>query len=309
MILCLALNAAVDKTTIVSPFRLNAIHRPREVLALPGGKACNVARALTTLGTEALVTGWVGGFAGQFIEAGLRDEGIETAFVHTDTESRTCLSIIDPENGTLTELYEKGAPVAVEQQAALLDQFLALLPGCTAAVLSGSLPAGIAPTFYAQLIELAHAAGVPAYLDASGPALAHGIAARPAAIKPNRVEFVELIGREPADLAGFAEAAAHLAAERGLLVILSLGADGAIAADGQTVLRARTPALDIVSAVGSGDCLLAGVIYGLARGWPLADALACGTAAGTANALRIGAGRFTLADYERVRAQVSVTIL
>lgn len=309
MILCLTLNAAIDRTVVVSPFQLNAIHRPREVLALPGGKGCNVARALTTLGADACVSGWVGGFAGQFIEAGLRDEGIETAFIHTDGESRTCLSILDPENGTLTELYEKGAPVAAEQQAALLARFRDLLPGCTAVALSGSLPAGVAPTFYAQLIELARAAGVPAYLDSSGAALAHGLAARPCAIKPNRAEFAELTGGEPATLAELAQAAARLAVERGVLVALSLGADGVIAADGQVTLHARPPRLDAVSAVGSGDCLLAGIVHGLAQGWPLAEALACGAAAGTANTLSIGAGRFTLADYERVRAQISVAIL
>lgn len=309
MILCLTLNAAVDKTAVVSPFQLNAIHRPREVLALPGGKGCNVARALTTLGADTCVSGWIGGFTGKFIEAGLRDEGIETAFVHTETESRTCLSILDPENGTLTELYEAGAPVTPERQTALLGRFRALLPGCAAVALSGSLPAGVPPAFYAQLIELARAAGVPAYLDSSGPALAHGLAAQPYAVKPNRAEFVELTGSKAADSAQFAAAAAQLAAERGVLVLLSLGADGAVAADGRVTLHARPPQLDIVSAVGSGDCLLAGVIHGLTQGWPLAEALTCGVAAGTANALRLGAGRFTLADYERVRALVSVVIL
>lgn len=106
-----------------------------------------------------------------------------------------------------------------------------------------------------------------------------------------------------------AQAAARLAAAHGVLVALSLGADGVIAADGQVTLHARPPRLDAVSAVGSGDCLLAGIVHGLAQGWPLAEALACGAAAGTANTLSIGAGRFTLADYERVRAQISVVIL
>jgi 6-phosphofructokinase 2 len=63
----------------------------------------------------------------------------------------------------------------------------------------------------------------------------------------------------------------------------------------------------IVSAVGSGDCTLAGITYGLVRGWPLVDALRYGVAAGTANALSLGAGVFTLEDFERVRAQVTVT--
>src|SRR4051794_27548431 len=104
MILCVTANAAIDKTAVVSPFRIDQIHRPKQVLALPGGKGCNVARALKQLGDASLVTGWVGGFAGQFIESGLNKEGIETAFVHTEGESRTCLSILDPEAQTMTEV-------------------------------------------------------------------------------------------------------------------------------------------------------------------------------------------------------------
>ncbi len=39
MILCLNLNAAIDKTIVVSSFEINKIHRPESVLALAGGKA------------------------------------------------------------------------------------------------------------------------------------------------------------------------------------------------------------------------------------------------------------------------------
>ena len=86
MILCVTANAAIDKTAVISPFRLDQIHRAGKMLALPGGKGCNVARALKQLGEPSLVTGWVGGFAGQFIESGLQKEGIETAFVHVEGE-------------------------------------------------------------------------------------------------------------------------------------------------------------------------------------------------------------------------------
>ncbi len=114
MILCVNLNAAIDKIAVVGSFRLNAIHRPQRVLAVPGGKGANVARGLKCLGAAAVVAGWVGGFSGQFIEAGLRHEGIETALVHLDGESRTCLSILDPERNTLTEIYEQGEPRGVQ---------------------------------------------------------------------------------------------------------------------------------------------------------------------------------------------------
>jgi fructose-1-phosphate kinase PfkB-like protein len=39
MILCVAANATIDKTVIVSPFEHHQIHRPQRVLALAGGRA------------------------------------------------------------------------------------------------------------------------------------------------------------------------------------------------------------------------------------------------------------------------------
>lgn len=306
MILCVSPNAAIDKTAIVSPFRLNQIHRPQQVLALPGGKGCNVARALKRLGESPVVTGWVGGFAGQFIEAGLRHEGIETAFVQTDFESRTCLSILDPENNTLTELYENGAPIPADRLDALIEQVRALAGQCEVITLSGSLPAGVPTDFYAQLIEIAHGAGKRVFLDASGEALKRGLDAKPFLIKPNRKEFSDLIGRELPDVAAYAQAASEVAAHSGTTVVLSLGADGAIAANAQDVCHIKPPTLKVTSPVGSGDSLLAGVTYGLLRGYSLVDALRYGVAAGTANALNIGAGIFSAADFERVYEGVTV---
>src|SRR5512142_710064 len=115
MILCLNLNAAIDKTIVVSSFELNKIHRPESVIALAGGKGCNVARALKTFQEATVVSGWVGGFAGQFIERELQREGIQTDIVHTNFESRTCTSILDREKQTMTEIYEMGEPIPLEK--------------------------------------------------------------------------------------------------------------------------------------------------------------------------------------------------
>ncbi len=305
MILCVTANAAIDKTAVTSPFRLNAIHRPQQLLALPGGKGCNVARALKTLGETPVVTGWVGGFAGQFIETGLNREGIETAFVHTESESRTCLSILDPDNHTLTELYENGAPIPADKLAELIDLFRAIIGRYAAVALSGSLPAGVPADFYAQLIEIAHQAGVPVYLDSSGAALVQGVAARPFLIKPNEHEFEGLTGM-PFDKASAAQAARAAAARYQTMIALSLGADGAMLATETQVVHAKPAPRTIQSAVGSGDSLLAGIICGLTRDFALDEALRYGVAAGTANALRLGAGIFTREDFDAVLRDVAV---
>ncbi|MCC7448751.1 MAG: 1-phosphofructokinase family hexose kinase [Anaerolineae bacterium] len=306
MILCVNPNAAIDKTVVVNQFRLNEIHRPQQVVATPGGKGCNAARGLKCLGESPTVTGWVGGFAGQFIEAGLRREGIQPAFVHTDFESRTCLSILDPDNHTLTELYEKGDPVP----AAKVDEFIAFFRSIvgqyTAVTMSGSLPPGVQPDFYSRLIHLAREAGVRALLDTSGEALKQGVTAKPYLIKPNEKEFAELAGATPTSIINFARAACDAAKRYETLVVLSLGADGAVASDGTQILHVKPPQLTIKSAVGSGDCMLAGITYGLTRQFPFADAIKYGVAAGTANALTLGAGIFVYDDFERVLAGVTV---
>ena len=306
MILCVNLNAAIDKTIVVNTFELGEIHRPEAVKSLAGGKGCNVARALQKFGEEPVVTGWVGGPAGQFIENGLQQEGIKTDFVYTDFESRTCTSILDSNNQVMTEIYEKGDPVPEEKVAEMLRRFGEIVGEYTAVTLSGSIPPGVPQDIYAQLITLAHEAGVPAFLDSSKEALLQGVAAKPFLIKPNETEVAILAGRELDTFANYAAAAAAISTRYETIVILSLGKEGAIAAQGKEVVHVQNPLVAAKSAVGSGDCMLAGLAYGFTTGLSMVEAVKRGVAAGTANTLVIGAGQFRLADFADILSRVKV---
>ncbi len=307
MILCVNPNAAIDKTVIVPDFQLGRIHRPTHVQALPGGKGCNVARALKRLGEAPVVTGWVGGAAGKFIEEGLHAEGIQTSFVHTDFESRTCLSILNPADQCMTEIYEKGEPVPPADVDAMCDHFRAIIGQYAAVTFSGSLPPGVPLDFYRDLIQIAHGAGVPALLDSSKDALKYGVEARPFLIKPNRDEVAALTGTELTTFAECVTAAQSLAQRYETIVALSLGPDGALVANDTDTIHVQNPPVDAQSAVGSGDCTLAGLAYGFTHKLPFEDALKYGVAAGTANTLVVGAGNFTLDDFERIRAEIVMT--
>ncbi len=307
MILCVNLNAAIDKTITIDGFDLGRIHRPLSVKSLAGGKGCNVARALRTLGENPIVTGWVGGTAGQFIEKRLQAEGIETDFVHTAAESRTCLSILDTQSQVLTEIYERGEPISAEKKIAMLEQFRKMVGRVSAVALSGSLPPGIASNFYAQLIHIAHGANVPVFLDSSDRALVHGVLANPFLVKPNQAEVSALVDQPLSSVADFAAAATQIARRHRTTVVLSLGAKGAIVADADHVHHLQPPSVEAKSAVGSGDSLLAGLMYGVTRGWGLVESAKMGVAVGTANTLQIGAGQFATQDVERILPRIVVT--
>jgi fructose-1-phosphate kinase PfkB-like protein len=87
-------------------------------------------------------------------------------------------------------------------------------------------------------------------------------------------------------------------------VLLSMGARGAVAAREQESFLVQSPTVDAKSAVGSGDCTLAGLVHGILHGFSFEEAIICGVAAGTANTLTIGAGQFRIYDFERLRGQV-----
>lgn len=307
MILCVNPNAAIDKTLVVENFHLNAIQRPVFELSLPGGKGCNVARVVKTLGLQPVVAGWVGGFHGKFIEAGLHDEGIQTALVHTAVESRDCTSILDSSTGTITEVYEKGRPVAPKELEWFYPLFQEWLPRVQLVTLSGSLPPGVPDDFYAILIGMAHKAGVRVMLDSSGEPLRVGLEeGRPDLLKCNRTELSEATGQPMETLDDIRRLAGDLAVRLGGQVVVTLGEVGAVAADGQRAWTIQAPRVRVVSAVGSGDAFLAGLACGAIEGRSFEACLRLATAAGSANAMRIGAGVLRLEDVQALLEQVVV---
>ena len=79
----------------------------------------------------------------------------------------------------MTEIYEVGEPVPTEKVDQLRDHIRTVIGKYKAVTLSGSLPPGVPPDFYADVIEIAREAGVLTFLDSSGDALRRGVEAGP----------------------------------------------------------------------------------------------------------------------------------
>ena len=108
MILTVTLNAAIDKRYVVDDFKVGKVNRVRECTYVPGGKGLNVSKPASIYGAEVVATGFVGGHAGNYIEAALKPFGIKSAFYHVEAESRSCINIWDEVNHVQTEFLEPG---------------------------------------------------------------------------------------------------------------------------------------------------------------------------------------------------------
>lgn len=307
-VLTVTLNAAIDKRYDVRDVTVGEVQRIDRVLASAGGKGLNASRGAMLCGQKVIATGFVGGFAGQFVTSQIAEQGMTDAFIRVEGETRTCVNIID-EEGNSTELLEPGVTVTPADLARLRERFESLLPDVEVVTLSGSAPNGCPDDVYAPLVAAAKAAGKPVVLDTSGDLLRAGLASAPTAVKPNREELAALTGSELTDLDSIVDAARRLVAQGPEWVVVSLGPDGAVAVSADRAVRVTAPRVEAVNPVGCGDVLVGGLASGLASGLDVAGALPTAVRVSAAAAAHPETGRFDPAYAETLTDQVGVTEL
>jgi 1-phosphofructokinase family hexose kinase len=307
-IVTLTPNPVLDRTLTVPTVILNEVLRATDKRDDLGGKGFNVSSALKAMGMDSLALGFVGGATGDRLQQMLAERGIATKLLQISDETRTNIVVTDAlgvqhvkvnEAGPLvTELEVEQLATMVEQEARNGDYW----------VLAGSLPRGVPHDFYARLISCIQNRGGRALLDASGPALLHGLAARPSLIKPNALEVSEATGISATNVAEAASAARSLQARGIETVAISLGAEGMLAARDNDLVYAAPPQVTAVSAVGLGDAALAGMLWALIHDLPFEQVVRWSVACGTAAALKPGTSFATLDEVRTVEAAVSSRI-
>ena len=312
LIITVTPNAAIDRTLTVPNFQRGQRHRASQGLTLAGGKGINIARALKRLGVPVVATGLAGGRSGTRIVEELTGEAILNDFVRIEDDSRTSTAIVDPTGTTYTEVNEWGPHVQPEELEMLLGKLAYLSQGADYVVFAGSLPRGIDEDFYAEAIRELNRRGAKTVLDCEGEPLRLGTQAEPALVSPNEREAEGLVGQEFHDdddfLVGL-DAIAELGA-RNVLITRESGCWALLRTEREPHrYRAIAPRVEPISAVGSGDVLLAGFIAARLDGRSDEEALRSAVAAGAASILELGAGRIEPREAGSLVARVEVTEL
>ncbi len=297
MIVTVTMNPAIDKSISVPGFAIGRTNRARTEKVDLGGKGINVARALHKLGCPATALGFLPGNEGPSMSAVLAATGIHPDFLYVPGEIRTNLKIKDPLTGSETEINQLGFQVDAGHLEDLAVRVREHASRSAAVILSGSLPEGAPPDIYARLLRIAKSCGARTVLDASGAAFKHGLAERPDLVKPNRAEVEELLAVRIEGDPQLLDAARSLLGLGVSTVVISLGADGALAASAGRAWRARPLPVKTASTVGSGDAMVAALALAMIREVPLPDALRMATAAGSASATLEGS---EVADLDAV---------
>src|SRR5581483_1673196 len=194
MIVTVTPNTVIDQVLFVSKFEKNHTMRARDVVYSMGGKPTDASWILGELGIPSLALGFAAGAVGRKSEALLRARGVTTDFTEVEGESRLVTVIVDESDHTHSTITTSTLIVNANHVAALRQRYQSALGEATCVVLGGTLPAGVEPSLYVDLITLARERNIPVVFDASDRNLQVGLTARPNFIKPNRDELGALIG-------------------------------------------------------------------------------------------------------------------
>ncbi len=309
MIVTVTLNAAIDRTLVVPNFQPGQRHRASVGFPSAGGKGINVARALKSLGAPVVCTGLAGGRTGTRLVEELTNEGILNDFVRIDGESRTSIAVLDPTSNSYTEINEWGPEVTEEELEILKEKLAYLAQRAEFVVLAGSLPRGVDPGYYGELVRELNRRQLLAVLDTEGEPLRLGVEVEPYLVSPNQQEAEALVGHEfvdEEDLAAGLDEIAGLGA-RNVLITLESGCYALLREDrAELRVRAEAPLVEPVSVVGAGDTLLAGFLGARIGGKAFDEAVRAAVAAGAASVLEAGAGRFDPREAGRLAALVQL---
>lgn len=305
MILTVTMNPSIDKLYMVPRDTHGTVMRVQQVRNTAGGKGLNVSRVASLLGERVTAMGIVGGHIGGYFES-LISEGIDRAFTHVASETRSCINVWDMSSGASTEYLEPGAPITAKEVERFFADFLRELPGADVVTISGSLPKGAPDDSYERLIRWCHEAGKPVLLDTSGENLRRGTTAVPDFAKPNTDELAQLLGHPVQGMEEAAAAARELHRQGIRWAVVSLGAEGAILACSEGVYHGRPPKITPRNTVGCGDSMVAGFAVSMARGMAPEDALRLAVAVSAANALTLSTGSFAKADFDNLLPRVTI---
>ncbi|HMA33723.1 MAG TPA: 1-phosphofructokinase [Chloroflexia bacterium] len=299
------INPVIDQTIAIPNFTPGQVNRVKYSQFDAGGKGINVASCLCDFGYATSATGFLGAENNEIFWRFLARKGIEDRFVTIPGHTRIGIKVIDEVKRQTTDINFPGQtpePAHIEQ---LFQIVHALSATSEWFVLSGSIPPGVAPGIYRELIKTL--AGKKVVLDTIGEGFRQALTASPSIIKPNVHELQEFSGRPLETPAAILEMARAIIGEYGVTtVVVSMGKDGAIFVEGDEAIWAVPPDVEVKSTVGAGDAMVAGIVAAKLQGFALSECARLATAFSMDALRHIGSG---LSSVPAVRAAEQSVIL
>jgi 6-phosphofructokinase 2 len=308
MIYTVTLNPALDRFILVEQLLTDDTNRIISETPYAAGKGIDVSRVIRELGGQSVALGLVGGFDGFQLEGLLINAGVMTNFTRISGETRTNIILREKTKGRQYVISATGPEVNATEIGQFYQDFNQI-QGMDYLILSGSLPRGVTPNLYGQLILSGKKKNAFIVLDTDGKSLSESIEYQPTCIKPNINELSRLVDRELKTESEIIDVCEKIHQKGIPYILVSRGKEGLLLYSSRQKIRATAPLVRVDSTVGAGDSVVGGFVLAHSQGKDLADCLRIACAAGTATAQTPGTELCHRMDVEEILTKVKITNL
>jgi 1-phosphofructokinase len=269
----------------------------------------NVAKVLSDLGAEVTVAGFLGEDNLELFNQLFEQMGATNRFIQVAGATRINVKLVE-NSGQVSDINFPGVEVSNDDIIKFEQVLFELAQTHDYFVIAGSLPRGVSPEQCANWIKTLRDQGKKVLFDSSKAALNAGIDAGPWLIKPNHEELGELT-TQTLDCAEKCQKAADALSDKGVEnVVVSMGADGVMWRNQQGGwLRSQPPKMPLVSTVGAGDTLVAGLCWGHMQKMANNEILRFATALSALAVSQVGVGLTSHLELETIKQQTDVSEL
>ncbi|MEI0603450.1 1-phosphofructokinase [Brachyspira alvinipulli] len=289
MVYTLTLNPAVDYYIDMNNFEEGELNKVNNAYTLAGGKGINVSKVLKNFNVDSIALGFCGGFTGDYIKKHLKEYGIKENFIYLEEDTRINIKLKTEK--TESEIAGKSPNVPKEKSDELLTFINKNIKENDILVLSGSVPNSVSSSIYKEIINKS-CKNIKIILDARDEAFKIAVKEKVFLTKPNKKELGEYFNKTIETTEDIIKYAKELIKEGSENVIVSLGKEGSVLVTKDEVYIGNAPEGKLISSVGSGDSMVAGIVYGLSKNLSLSDAYKYAIASGSSTACSEGLTTF-----------------
>ncbi|MBR9787416.1 MAG: 1-phosphofructokinase [Vibrionaceae bacterium] len=307
-VVTITLNPALDLTGSVEALKVGSVSLVKQSNLHAAGKGVNVAKVLSDLGADVTATGFLGKDNPELFHQLFKEIDVKDEFIEVEGSTRINVKLVES-NGEVSDINFPGVQVSSQDISRFEETLFRLADTHDYFVLAGSLPGGVTPELCAAWIEKLHQLGKKVLFDSSKAALSAGIDAHPWLIKPNDEELSDFVGQH-LETPEQCQQAAQSLADKGIEnIVVSMGANGVMWLNQEEWLRAQPPRMNVVSTVGAGDTLVAGLCWGHMQVMPKNELLRFATALSALAVSQVGVGLTSQEELENIKLQTQVSEL
>mgnify|MGYP002520910820 FL=1 len=289
MIYTLTLNPAIDYYIDMNKFEEGELNKVNNACTLPGGKGINVSKVLKNFEVESEALGFYGGFTGNYIKTHLKDYGIKNGFIELEEDTRINIKL--KTNRSESEISGK-SPNISDKNIEELFKLIGNIKENDILVLSGSIPNSVRNSIYREIIDLLKNKNIKIILDSRDEAFKEAIKSGVFLSKPNKNELKEYFNKEINDFKDIVFYSRKLIEEGSQNLIVSMGKEGSALITKDAVYKGNAPEGKLISSVGAGDSMVAGIVYGISKGLNIEESYKYAIASGSATACSEGLTSF-----------------